>query len=321
MKQDLVTVIIPVYNIAPYIANCLDSVISQEYKNLEIIVVNDGSTDNTVEIINKYVNIDHRIILINQSNSGVSEARNKALNCAQGKYMTFIDGDDWVAPDYISEMYSKIKEFDADIVKCGFEFINIETGKFRRYKEKLKLLSKKQALQDYMSGRAISSSVWGTLYKKSLFTCDIRFDSSVKIGEDGQMTLMILNKATKVLTIPKILYYIRVRVGSASRSNILISDECKILDKITLPDYIDNRYVEGYKLRVATSLLLKNSFNVSKQQYLDLKNQLNYQRINKHSVRCVLSPRWTIVSLLGKSKYGILHVARILKKIGLKPAF
>lgn len=319
--KDLISIIIPVYNVAPFVERCLNSVIAQHYTKLEIIVINDGSKDNTGEIIEKFSKEDSRIKLFTQSNRGVSFARNKGLEVANGKYVAFIDGDDWVSSDYISKMYDEMKSSESDIVKCGCEFVNLYSKKKRVYHSKNRILNNKEALEQYLSGKGISSSVCGGLYKKNLFSGDIRFDSNVKIGEDSQITLRLLSRANKVCIISSVLYYIRVRMGSASRSDILVSDECTVLDDIDFPNRLDNKYKDAYKLRVATSLLIKNSFSISMQNYMNLRNELNYKQLNKYSVRKKLSFKWRLFSLLGKNKYSFILLGRVLNSIGLKPVF
>lgn len=118
--KDLVSVIIPAYNTEKYIAECLQSVIDQTYSNLEIIVVNDGSSDDTLKIINNFKNKDNRIIVINQEeNFGLSESRNMALNIASGKYITFVDSDDILDIEFVNFLLSKIKLYNLDMVSCG----------------------------------------------------------------------------------------------------------------------------------------------------------------------------------------------------------
>ena len=116
-EQPLVSVIIPVYNVERYLAQCLDSVINQTYPNLEIICVNDGSRDGSPDILRRYADEDARIQVIDKANGGVSQARNDALDCARGEYIMFVDSDDWVEPDACENAVNAMREYDADIVK------------------------------------------------------------------------------------------------------------------------------------------------------------------------------------------------------------
>ena len=110
-----ITVIVPVYNVENYLNKCLDSLINQTYKNLEIIVINDGSTDNSGEICQEYAQKDNRIIYVEQENGGLSDARNAGLERMTGSYVTFVDSDDWVEPDYVEVLHNKLIGYQADI--------------------------------------------------------------------------------------------------------------------------------------------------------------------------------------------------------------
>ena len=119
-EQPLVSVIIPVYNVERYLAQCLDSVINQTYPNLEIICVNDGSRDGSPDILRRYADEDARIQVIDKANGGVSRARNDALDCARGEYIMFVDSDDWVEPDACENAVNAMREYDADIVMWSY---------------------------------------------------------------------------------------------------------------------------------------------------------------------------------------------------------
>ena len=115
INEPLITIIVPVYNGEKYIDQCINSILNQEYKNIELILVNDGSKDNSKLILDNWAKRESKIKVIHQENSGVSVARNKGIEMAQGSYITFVDVDDYVAKDYISYYYNLIKEYDAQI--------------------------------------------------------------------------------------------------------------------------------------------------------------------------------------------------------------
>lgn len=322
MENELISVIIPVYNIEPYIEECLVSVLDQTYRNIEIIVVNDGSTDNSEKIIRKWSEKDSRIRLINQKNSGVSVARNTALDIMKGDYVTFVDGDDWLTKDSIEKMYEQIKRTGVEIVKCGACFINKETGKKRLYSSSQRILNQIEALKDFFSGKGISSSVCGGLYESSLFQDNnIRFSPDVKIGEDAQMTIQLFSKCKKVAIISHIGYLIRVRGQSASRSNVLISQEFSILDSVDLPKAIEDCYKEAYLLRGMTSLLLKNAFNYSKQEYTLVYEQLDYKHINTGKARSALTTKWRLIANVCRIKFLPFYITKFISSLGFRPEF
>ena len=114
-----ISIIIPMYNAKEYIARCLESVINQSFNNIEIIIVNDGSTDESLEICKKYGEVDERIIILNKRNSGVSVARNEGMNVATGEYVMFVDADDWIDESMCQDLYKRISECQADICFCN----------------------------------------------------------------------------------------------------------------------------------------------------------------------------------------------------------
>ena len=125
-----ITVIVPVYNVEHYLDKCLDSVIKQTYKNIEIIVVNDGSTDNSGEICQEYAQKDNRIVYIEKENGGLSDARNAGLDQMTGSYVTFVDSDDWIEQDYVETLYQKITEYQADIAIGNYYSFDEERSVF-----------------------------------------------------------------------------------------------------------------------------------------------------------------------------------------------
>jgi glycosyltransferase involved in cell wall biosynthesis len=130
MNDYKVSVIVPVYNADKYLRQCLDSIINQTFKNVEIICVNDGSTDSSLDILNEYAKKDERIIIVNQKNSGAGIARNNGLEIARGKYISFLDSDDFFEPTMYEQLYDKAETHQADIVLFGLNVYNMQTGKF-----------------------------------------------------------------------------------------------------------------------------------------------------------------------------------------------
>ena len=218
-----ITVIVPVYNVENYLEKCLDSLINQTYKNLEIIVINDGSTDNSGEICQEYAQKDNRIVYIEKENGGQSEARNMGLDRMTGSYVTFVDSDDWVELDYVETLYKKITEYRADIAVGNYYSFNESEGMYYfhifgdSYYEKVydnvSIFENLYESQEMKSFALIS--VWGKLYKADLFK-QLRFDIG-KLGEDGYLNQKIYLLAEKTIYLNKGLYAYRQREGSSSR--------------------------------------------------------------------------------------------------------
>ena len=219
-----ITVIVPVYNVENYLNKCLDSLINQTYKNLEIIVINDGSTDNSGIICQEYAQKDNRIIYIEKENGGLSDARNVGLDKMTGSYVTFIDSDDWVEPDYVEVLYNKLIEYQADIAIGNYYSYNEDEAMYyfringESYYEKLyDNISIFENLYDSKQMKSFSLiSAWGKLYKAKLFD-DIRFDKG-KLGEDGYINQKLYLLVQKVIYINQGLYAYRQRSGSITKT-------------------------------------------------------------------------------------------------------
>lgn len=120
MKEELISVIVPIYNVEQYLEKCIESIISQTYKNLQIILIDDGSNDKSGKICNKYAEKDKRIVVIHKENAGVSEARNTGLDNAKGEWITFVDADDWIEEEYCQRLYNLVIETNSDVALCGY---------------------------------------------------------------------------------------------------------------------------------------------------------------------------------------------------------
>ena len=218
-----ITIIVPVYNVEHYLDKCLDSLISQTYKNLEIIVINDGSTDNSGAICQEYARKDNRIIYIKKENGGQSEARNMGLDRMTGSYVTFVDSDDWVEPDYVEVLYNKLIEYQADIAVGNYYSYNEQEGIFyfhifgdSYYEKVYDNVSIFENLYESQEMKSFSLiSVWGKLYRVDLVK-HLRFDIG-KLGEDGYLNQKIYLLAEKTIYLNKGLYAYRQREGSSSR--------------------------------------------------------------------------------------------------------
>ena len=219
-----ITVIVPVYNVENYLEKCLDSLINQTYKNLEIIVINDGSTDNSGEICQEYAQKDNRIIYIEKENGGLSEARNVGLDKMTGSYVTFIDSDDWVELDYVEILYKKIIEYQADISVGNYYSYNEDEktyyfhiygdSYYEKVYDNISIFENLYESQEMKSFALISAC--GKLYKAKLFDY-LRFDKG-KLGEDGYLNQKMYLYVNKVVYLNQGLYAYRQRSGSITKT-------------------------------------------------------------------------------------------------------
>lgn len=219
----LVSVIIPVYNVFPYLRESLDSVINQTYHNLEIIIVDDGSTDGSGSICDEYMH-DIRVKVIHQDNCGLCGARNTGLNLMTGEYVAFLDPDDAFCPDAIEKMMRAVLQNNADLAVCGFDILATNgnlTGSRRidlLTPEKEAILAPREALNALLLGR-FAIQVWNKLYTVEVWKT-LRFPVGV-VYEDLRIMPIVLEKCRKIAVIPQILVHQRRRKGSITQSDTI----------------------------------------------------------------------------------------------------
>jgi len=206
MKKPLVSVIVPVYNIKDYVKACLDSLVQQDYENYEVIIVDDGSTDESVGICDEYAKANKNFRVIHKKNGGLSDARNAGILDAKGEYICLVDGDDRVRKNFISELAHTLLDNEADVAICGFN---------DEHPEK-KVISGEQATIDLLVGQEnLEVVAWNKIYKKSIFVENEIFYPVGKNHEDNLTTYKLLAAAKKVAYTSKSLYiYNDSRAGS-----------------------------------------------------------------------------------------------------------
>lgn len=213
-NNELISIIIPVFNVETYLRKCLDSIIGQTYDNFEAILINDGSTDKSLEICQEYSKRDSRFIVFNQVNDGVSAARNKGLSVARGNYITFVDSDDSIHSDYLQILYNNIKIENADISLCTWSRSdkNEPIGD-----ESINIWNQEETFYKYFKFHEIDGNVYAKLYKKECMK-NITFDEKLKIGEDQIFVIQILEQCKKVVFQKISLYTYLIRNTSAMNS-------------------------------------------------------------------------------------------------------
>lgn len=215
---DLISVVVPVYNVEKYLERCVKSIIEQTYMNLEIILVDDGSTDESGTICDRNAARDNRIKVIHQFNGGLSDARNKGISVASGKYICFVDSDDWLNKDAISRMHYLAYTSDADIVDFGYFICDDSSSEpFNYHREDCRIVDKEEALILLAEDIKIHSFTWSKFYKSELFS-DIRFPKG-ETYEDIKTTYRLFLKASKIYFSNEILYFYYQRKGSITQPN------------------------------------------------------------------------------------------------------
>lgn len=259
----MISVIIPIYNKAPYIKKCLEDLHNQTYHNLEIICINDGSTDGSGEIVKEYMKKDKRFQYYEQKNQGVSVARNQGLKLATGEYISFIDCDDGLEKDMYEFLLRMMIKFDADIVHCGYKKIHLDGSSTEIGDNAIQIVQNKdEALKCLIGGKYFTGSLCTKLYKADLFK-NIRFDEHLQINEDLYVNFKVFNIAKKIVFngATKYLYFER-EDSSAKR----IKNKKKVTDSLKVAEYIfenskENqflKYIAARKLFVSLTNAYRN---------------------------------------------------------------
>ncbi len=240
--KPLISVIVPVYNVEKWLNKCVDSILAQTYKNIELILVDDGSPDRCGEICDEYAKKDKRVRVIHKENARQGAARNSGLDIAKGDYIGFVDSDDYIAPDMYEVMLSRMTEHNADMAVCGFYNISPYRAVAGSTHDGVLVMDNREAMKTYYSTNLIHCTVWNKLYKSRLWE-DLRFPEKI-FREDEYVFYRALANAEKVVHIGEAKYYYTIREGSSEhggfRLDFLISNES--IDRQY--DYIKKNYPE-----------------------------------------------------------------------------
>lgn len=209
----MISVIIPVYNVEMYLSRCVESVLQQTYSNLEIILVDDGSTDHCGEICDSFSKLDRRVKVIHKENGGLSSARNAGLEVAKGEYVGFVDSDDWIAEDMYETLCAAMRD-DVDITCSGRVYISSDGRYNKFYTGKAKKYTKEEALEEMLLLREIDVSACTKLFRRTLFE-GVYFPLR-RVSEDIPTVYSIIRKARNVVHVGKAKYFYFYRADSIS---------------------------------------------------------------------------------------------------------
>ena len=221
--NNLVSIVVPVYNISEYVGRCLDSLLKQTYRNIEIIVVNDGSTDDSFLICEKYSS-DSRVRLFSKTNGGLSSARNYGIEVSNGDYICFVDGDDYISNNYVERLLQLILDSEADIAVCNFYYEFDGYCNLRDHKNISKdiVLSNIDAIKNIYSFDSFGVATWNKMFKKDSFD-SIRFPLG-KISEDYYIMFELFYNSKKIAYTTEPLYFYVQREGSITKKKRLPHD-------------------------------------------------------------------------------------------------
>ena len=270
--NELISVIINVYNAEKYIKKCLESIINQTYKNIEILIINDGSTDNTLNICKSYN--DERIRIINQENLGLSLSRNVGIDNAKGDYLYFVDADDFVQNDVIEYLYQLIKKYDVKMASTKPLHIYNYDYKMVNNKEKIEVLSSKQMLSKIMLSEDEAGTIWNKLFKKELFD-NIRFEK--RIINDVVVIYKVVLECEKIVYSNQIKYfYLKHKESILGQKKIEHSKDLYFAS-IERYNYIKKIYPNYYDNEICLNFIIMNLYlhdNIELSKFLDSQNAM-----------------------------------------------
>jgi glycosyltransferase involved in cell wall biosynthesis len=319
-NQPIVSVVVPLYNAASFMSRAIESILRQTYTNLEIILVNDGSSDNTLKMCSSYAQSDKRFVIYSQVNAGAAAARNVGVSLATGKYLTFIDSDDWVDDEYLAKLVKAAQDSNSQISVCDYFYVEDEVSRRRKVHSKSKVLSGTEAVRDFLlDGSILETMLWNKLYERELFIGNDITIPKAKIYEDTRVMYQILFYANKVAYIDVPLYYYAQRAGSVMHHTVNLSNASVMLT--TIPDeasmwlnkrtnkltnelnaYNARGIINSLNYMVDGGTVLSSVWTDARKRILTNLRHFMMNPTIAASRKCVL-----IVALLGAGPYGLIR--------------
>ncbi len=257
--EALVSIIVPVYNLEGYVDNCLNSLVNQTYQNIEILCIDDGSTDKTADVIKSFAEKDDRVIYVYKENGGVSSARNLGLDMFKGDYVMFVDGDDYLHPQAVEIFKKSEEQSNCDVVCSNYEQVDTLGNKFKVICDYRYTVC---SLFDFfeIASDMVCRSVWCKFFKRDLAK-KFNFPLNVSNGEDTVYLLMILNECRSIAYVGDHLYFYYFRRGSASKNNFQLTMITMIDGLSDLCDYLKKKNSK-YLLSQSLIMLYKTIFSI-----------------------------------------------------------
>ena len=286
-KEDLISVIIPVYNVEKYLDKCIESVISQEYKNLEIILVDDGSCDKCPQKCDEWAIKDKRIKVIHKSNSGLSDTRNVGIENSNGKYLCFIDSDDYVDSDMIQSLYEGIKKSNCKICSAGFIYEK-ENIQQKYYCKNYYVENSEQILKRIFNDDDFSTCICDKIYDCDLFD-EIKFPSG-KIHEDMGTLYKLIHDAKRIAHLPSAHYHYVQRNGSIINSAFNTEQLNLLYFKEDIMNFVSLNYPNIFKEAENFYIKQLNKFIVlCKRHNLIKEYKILKKELTKRLVKVILN--------------------------------
>ncbi|HEO6934788.1 TPA: glycosyltransferase, partial [Streptococcus agalactiae] len=286
-----ISVIVPLYNVEKYIINCISSLTNQTYQNIEIILIDDGSTDNSGRICKKLAQEDHRIIYLRKENGGVSSARNLGLQYATGSYIGFVDSDDYISKTMYENLLKRLLETNADIAETDFALIDNRFTKKKRKKIQ-KVLNKEEAIREFLSGNVVENNLVIKLFKKTVIA-NLKFKEDVIVGEDMLFSLQALQNSDRVTVDTTNADYFYVVRSNSTMNTItekdidnlsILEQEFKKIDIPQLKSYLEAKLIRE-KVKFVSRVLISNKAHLysdiidrylQEVRHYSIKNMINF---------------------------------------------
>lgn len=296
MKEPLISIIVPVYNVEKYLEKCISSITMQTYKNLQVIIVDDGTKDNSGKLADALATADNRIEVYHKENGGLSSARNEGMKHIKGEYVMFIDSDDYMAHDMCEKLISHAVQSQCDLVECGF--VNVyKTYEKEEYPcSSTTILTGREATKAYLTREHnIQSAVWVTLYHKSVLE-GIKFEVG-RLHEDGWFKYLVLYAAKRVALIPDCLYYyVKEREGSIMTANLKEKNVRDVLDSFVVRwHYFEHQGDEELAI-LAKNVYLNNLLSYHYSIYCKMEDKQAAKRLMKEFRSVLLDHKSYILS-------------------------
>lgn len=308
--MDLISIIIPVFNVELYLERCLESVLNQDYPNIEIVLIDDGSTDNSLSICQKYYNrYPKKIQVLNQKNMGASIARKEGLQSAKGQYIVFVDSDDFVAKNYISALYSGIQAYNSKIAICSSQRLHINEVPQEQTEIKRRIITSQELFERFFKYEFWA--FWGGCYHKSVFD-NINFPSGT-INEDYYVKCQIFTNEDNVVLIDNVLYYYEVHAGSLSNQTLSVRALSEFDNALRCWEFVceNNNKYSNHSLSIVAEVCSKWMIQLYSylQDSLDDRNKEIYYEYYRRIRKFVINHFFSIIlnfRLLWKVKIVLL---------------
>lgn len=316
--EELISIIVPIYKVEKYLRRCIDSIRYQTYSNIEIILVDDGSPDDCGMICDKYAEADSRIKVIHKKNGGLSSARNAGLDCSEGKYIGFVDSDDWIELDMYELLYKKLKENNAEISIIQHSFVIDENIVPEKHSGRTYVYNSQEAVKLLLKDTKIKSHAWDKLYKKEVFE-HIRFPEG-RYYEDIFIMHNIFNLAEKIVFTDEIKYYYLQRENSIVASKNIhplldMMKACEIrYDDLRNFNEIEEYYMASNVLKCTIDILqfiILHPWNGNFKYFRRIKNKFDKYKSTRDLEKNLSSANKIAFSLLKKSSIAFVVYSRI----------